>query len=256
MTDSKFTYYFVLIASYGVALLGWWLASSKFPSLLVNQPQNKIQKPWLQVVGVIVAGIITILIGRLYSLGFLLPKLNIDDLNISESINQLLIFIPFFIFLLITKQSWASAWLPFKSWYYRLGAGIILSIMAILVFVVLSQKRSLGDVISNVYHIKNTHYLVQIFMEDFAIALLLSRLATALGSKFFIWALMIVGVIFAGGHIPNNLEDFGVTFSLISLSLDAGLLIFAGVLLYRSRDFLWIWPIHFAMDMMQFYSGL
>lgn len=71
----------------------------------------------------------------------------------------------------------------------------------------LSQKRNFFDVINDVYHLQNGHHLVQVFMEDFAIALILSRFIAALGHKHTIWILVLVGILFSASHLPNNLEN-------------------------------------------------
>jgi hypothetical protein len=99
--------------------------------------------------------------------------------------------------------------------------------------------------------------MVQIFLEDFAIALLLSRLSAALGPKYFIGAIVAVSILFPLGHLPSNLEaGVPILQALANLAVDGILVFVIGLFLYRSKDFLWLFPIHFAMDMMQFYSGI
>jgi hypothetical protein len=256
MEKSNFHYYLILATSYGTALILWYIILSRRKKLN-NLKTFELSKPWLQVAGVLLSAILTILIGRLYVNGYLVPALKIGALNVSECINQILIYLPFPIFLLATRQTLNSAWLSTNDGIQRIAIGIGLSIIAVMVFVSMSQQRKVLDVILDVYHLKNTQHLIQVFMEDFAIALLLSRLAGALGKKYFIVAISAVGLLFSLGHIPNNLnEGINLTSLFLNRFIDAGLLIGVCLLLNKSKDFLWLWPIHFAMDMMQYYSGI
>ena len=67
-------------------------------------------------------------------------------------------------------------------------------------------------------------------------------------------AIIIVAALFAAGHIPAFLAN-GVTWAeMQSLIFDALLSIGIISVLQRSSDIWWFWMVHFAMDMMQFYS--
>jgi hypothetical protein len=253
---SDLGYYYVLSFSYAVALLGWWLIRARFEEKLRHGDTFQIQKPWLQVACIVASVIAILLIGRLYSNHLLLAPMTVGVINLSECINQLLIFSPVVLFLFITKQPITSAWLPGKSILLRLTIGIGLAIAAMIVFVALSNGH-IVEVGGRVFHLKNLHFAIQVFMEDLGLALLLSRLSAALGKRYFYVGLIVAAALFAGAHLPANLEEGrSLGESLFSLTLDAGVVAGVGLLLYRSRDFLWFFPIHFAMDMMQFYSAM
>jgi hypothetical protein len=252
-----FSYYTILTISYLVALGVWWLLSKKYSDTLIHTETVPAKKPWIQTGLVLLCAVATVLIGRLYASGYLFPDFKIGTLRVGESLNQVLIYSPFPLYVLITKQSLSSVWLPSHNWKMRLLLGLALSLVALVSFVLLSDKKSLWEVLRNVYHVQNTHHAVQIFFEDFAIALLLSRLSAALTAKYFGWAILVVAILFPLGHLPGNL-DAGIPLlqALASLSIDAALVFTVGIALYKSKDFLWFFPIHFAMDMMQFHSGL
>lgn len=251
------TYYQILSLSYLTALGLWWMLTKKYPETFLLKPQDEIKKPWVQVVLLLVCGMATVGIGRLYTMGYLFPDVRWGLWRVGESVNQMLIFSPFPLFLGVSKQSLGSAWLSGHRALYRFGAGFFLGLAALVVFALLAGRNSLVDVIGNVYHPQNLHYGVQIFFEDFAIALLLSRLAAAITHKYFGWAVLAVALLFPLGHLPANLDGgTPLMLALTNLSLDALLVFGVGMALYRSKDFLWLFPIHFAMDMMQFYSGL
>jgi hypothetical protein len=256
MTSSNLNYYFILTCSYAVSMLVWWLISAQYKTIFIFE-NKELRRPWLQIGGIILVSVATILIGRLYVAGYLVPNLTIGSLDAGACLNQLIIYSPFPAFIVITKQSIASAWFPKRNWGLRAGVGFLLGVLSVFIFNLLGGEKDLGLVLRNVYHLKNTPHLIQVFMEDFAIALLLSRLSAALGAKYFVVALASVGILFSLGHVPANLEAGMKVYEIIfNRTIDAALVTGVGILLYRSKDFLWLWPIHFAMDMMQYYSGL
>jgi hypothetical protein len=67
-------------------------------------------------------------------------------------------------------------------------------------------------------------------------------------------SIIIVAVLFAAAHIPAMLSGGAGLMEITGLALDAGLAIVVLFFLQRSADVWWFWWIHFAMDMMQFYS--
>ncbi|MCB0496180.1 MAG: hypothetical protein KDC79_08590 [Cyclobacteriaceae bacterium] len=248
------SYYQILAISYISVLVIWWMLLYRFPGNLMGTKNHLIKRPWAQSGLIILAALFTILIGKLYTAGYLLPKFEIGQIHVSEGINQLLIYAPFPLFVFFSRQSFSSVWLTPKNWYVRLSIGFALSLLAISIFTVLEGQSITISLLGDLFHLKNLDFGVQIFMEDFAIALLLSRLVAALGKKYFIVALSIVAVLFALSHIPYNLQQ-GEPLQTIILdrTFDASLTFIIAYLLYYSKDFLWFFPIHYAMDMMQFH---
>ena len=68
--------------------------------------------------------------------------------------------------------------------------------------------------------------------------------------------IVLVAVLFAAGHIPSLLATGAAVEDLIALLADAGLAIAVLCVLQRLADIWWLWCVHFAMDMMQFYAVL
>ncbi len=251
-------YYYVLSASYGSALLLWWMIQ-RFILPIWNRQEGPVssKNPWAQVGWVLLAAVLTILIGRVYSAGYLVPEFTIGTVRVAESCNQLLIYSPFVLYLVFWKQPLSTAWIPTSKIGVRLIIGLLLGIMAAGIFVLLSHRRDVFSVFADVYHPKNIHHAIQVFLEDFAIALLLSRLLVAMGPRRFIIAVLIVSFLFSFGHLPAALEQGQTLLSaMVQALLDMAVVFGIAFFLQKSRDILWFWPIHFAMDMMQFYSGL
>jgi hypothetical protein len=89
----------------------------------------------------------------------------------------------------------------------------------------------------------------QVLFEDVAIAILLVRLAAAIGKPA---AVMLAASLFAAGHIPSMLAQGASASELVALLRDVtlGLVVLGAVL--RSGDILWFWPVHVTMDLTQF----
>jgi hypothetical protein len=251
------TYYQILTRSYLVAISLWWVFSKMFPEAFVAKEEYSIKRPLVQVGITLFCVVVVIIIGRIYASGYLFPDFTFGSFRVGETLNQMLIYCPFPLFLIISKQTLSSAWLPTKKFAPRFLLGIGLSMVALVVFVLLSNKKSISVVAPSVFNIQNTHHLVQVFLEDLAIALLLSRLSASLKPNYFVGAIVAVSVLFPLAHLPNNLQTGAPMWQVLtSLAMDGVLVFVIGLVLYKFRDFLWFFPVHFAMDMMQFYSGL
>jgi len=250
------TYYNILSICYVLALALWWLSAT----IILGKAKGEIgtiSRPWLKVVGVLVCGILTILVGRLYSANWLVPEITIGSLQLSEVLNQVLIYSPFLFYFLITREPVSSAFLPKERWLSRLTVGLSIAILTMSLFVWLANSNNFFDVYRNVFHLKNTHHFVQVFLEDFAIAILLSRLSIAMRAHYLNFAILFVSLLFAFGHLPSNLES-GVPLvdAITNLLKDSVLVFLVCFTILRFKDLLWFFPIHFVMDMMQFYSGV
>jgi len=247
----ELTHYQSLVGAYGLALLLWWLAHRLLPHLWATVEEPYFKTPWKELLGVILAAVAVMSIGVVYSKYGLIPKLKYGS-YLTESLNQLLIFSPALGWLLWRKDAWSTAWLPQQFIVQRIFIGLAIALSAIGFFLVLRQgSNDYIQVFTEVYHPKNLAYLVQVLGEDFVIALFFVRFQSLLGKRM---AIVIVAALFAAGHIPAFLAN-GVTWvEMQSLVFDALLSIGILTVLQRSSDIWWFWMVHFAMDMMQFYS--
>lgn len=247
----EISHYNSLLIGYGTALIGWLVTWRIFSGLWPKRTVSASSRPWIELVWVAVSLIGVILVGQLYSLKMLLPSGGSFD-PLSEAINQILIFSPVLVLIALRYYPLESIWMPTAKLWARIAIGLALALAAILAF---TLSRTGSDnwltVVQRVYQPKNFGVLVQVLLEDISIALLFVKLREVLGLKIVI---VLVAVLFAAGHIPAFLAN-GVTFGeLTSLILDAGLGVAILSVVQRSSDIWWFWCVHFAMDMMQFYS--
>jgi hypothetical protein len=247
----EFTHYQALFLGYGVAMGGWFIFKRVIPKLWPACPIISFERSWREVGWAFLACLGIIAIGQLYQAGIRLPRS--DSLGqIFEGVNQLMIFSPVFLLLYLRKHSLSSAWINTKDIWLRIAVGFVLALLAILVFTLFkSESDGWWLVVQRVYRYQNLSHLIQVFCEDVTIAVLFVRIRSALGLR---GTILLVAVLFALGHIPAMLSA-GVTFGeLGGLVLDALLGIWVIFVVQKSADILWFWMIHFAMDMMQFWS--
>ena len=250
-------YYLALSAGYAFALLGWLLIDRGRREIWGPLPDAQFARPWRETLWALLAAIAAVGTGMLYSRHLLLPEISAKKSPFAEAANQLLIFSPFPALLILRQQPLASAWLPARKLPIRFLAGLVLAVSALIVFCLIRRTAPpLLQVISGVYQPKNFGYAAQVFLEDFAIAVLFVRLRAALGRKWFLVAIVTVALLFSSAHYPAKLAG-GQAFlpATLEVLLDAALVSAVIYFLQRSRDFLWFWCIHFTMDMLQFYGG-
>ena len=104
-------------------------------------------------------------------------------------------------------------------------------------------------VLGRICHFEHADELVQVLLEDVAIAILFVRLAGAIGSRR---ATVSVACLFAAGHIPAMVSQGASWNELGGLQRDAGLGVAVILVLQRSHDVVWFWCIRFCLDMTQF----
>jgi len=238
-----------LLVGYSTALCGWLVAARFLRSLWPSRPAPTFAHPWWEVGFALLACVAIVRLGQGYVHGYKLagPK-SLHELV--EAVNQVVIFAPMFLLLLLRRQGLSTAWLPTSRIGLRLLVGMCLALLAILAFTLtLPGSDNWLTVVPRVYRLDNLPYAVQVFCEDLAIAILFVRFQAALGSRL---SIVLVAVLFAGAHLPT-LIALGVPLrQTLFLFLDAGLGVLALLVLRRGQDIWWFWCVHFAMDMMQF----
>ncbi|MHC4825420.1 MAG: hypothetical protein ACYTEY_02565 [Planctomycetota bacterium] len=246
------SHHYALLISYGVALLGWLAAARALPKLWPRCDAPTFPHPWVEIGLAMVAGVIVLVLGQLYLREWLLPRAPGLLGGVSDACNQIIIFSPLLLLLALRRHPLRTAWLPLDRVWLRILVGTLLALISILVF---TMARPESDhwlaVVGRVYHPQNLSHLVQVFLEDVAIAILFVRFRAAIGLRRTI---ALVAILFALGHIPSLLADGAGIAELASLLLDAGLAVVVLSVVQRSADIWWFWSIHFALDMMQFHA--
>jgi hypothetical protein len=238
-----------LVIAYLIALGGWVCANRILPGTWQKEPYEALDHPRAEFGFALLGGLAVLLMGMIWSKGIRIPEKGIFT-PILAAINQILIFAPMILVIVIRRQSWASAWIPRGRIAIRLLLGFVLAGLAITVY---SFLRAGADwplaIFGRIWAYDHVDKLVQVFLEDITIAILFVRLAGIIGRK---WATVVVACLFAAGHIPAMVSQGATWFELLGLFRDAGLGVAVILVLQRSRDIIWFWLIHYCLDMTQF----
>lgn len=242
-------HYPALVAAYAVGLGGWLVAARFWPKVWPREPVSGFVRPWMEF-GIALAGVIGVLaVGQLWSSGVRLPERGLLG-PVFGAVNQGLIFAPLLLVVVLRRQSWATAWLPRRQLPIRLLLGLVLATVAVSAYSLLRVGADAPWVLlSRTWCYEHIDKMVQVLLEDLAIAILFVRLAGAIGSR---WATVIVACLFAAGHIPVMVSQGATWNEAGGLLRDAGLGVAVILVLQRSRDVVWFWCIHFCLDMTQF----
>jgi hypothetical protein len=165
-------------------------------------------------------------------------------------VNQLVIFAPVLVLLARDPRGLRGAMLARRYLGGRLMVGAILSVVAVLTYAAVRPGAAAPmAILLRVWHPLQLPHLVQVFLEDMAVGLLLLRLADAFGARR---AITVVAVLFAAGHVPAMLAGGAPLLEVLALVRDVGLGVLMGSVLVRSCDIAWFIPLHYTLDMTQF----
>jgi len=252
-------HYYALFAGYGALVAATLALNHFFSRSKQSKPiwpaagRPELKRPWTDLGLIFLAVIAVIGVGQLYTAGYLLPTSG--ELGPwAEALNQLIIFSPIPLLLLIRQQPPSTALLPMKRLPTRLAAGVGLALLAGVAYSAVARDFALipGAIADEAAAGRLPAHAVQVLMEDLAIAALLVRLAAAIRSEWAAGAL--VATLFAASHIPAMLSGGEALTSgdAVRLALDVaiGLIVMVGLL--KSRDLLWLYPTHLLLDVAQF----
>lgn len=247
------THYAALVVSYGAALAGWLLIHRLWPGLWPAAEPASFAHPW-RATGAALLGVVgVLLVGQLYVRGWMLPEAGILS-PIFGAVNQIAIFAPVVLVLVIRREPASSAWLSRDRLPARIAAGAGLAILALGVYTLIrAEADTLPTVLGRVLRYGHLDEAVQVFLEDITIAILFVRFSAAIGP---VKATGLVALLFAAGHIPAMLAGGADWMQVALLTRDVLLGVAIITVLQRSRDVVWFWFVHFAMDMSQFRAAI
>mgnify|MGYP001609212924 FL=1 len=238
----------VLAISYSL-VCGLWLGLSRALPYWQHPVRCAFERPWRELGLALAAAVAVVGLGQLWSHGVRVPGGGPWE-PFAESVNQLIIFSPILFLPVVRRQGQPSAWLPPDAALPRLGIGLGLALVALTLYAGLETGApSWIATLSRVFRPRNAPYAVQVLAEDIALAVVVVRLAAALGAGR---AILITAALFAAGHLPSLMSAGASGAELVGLVRDFGLTAIVLGSAWRGADVLWLWPVHFALDMTQF----
>jgi len=230
------------------SICGLWFLLDRTGVLWRVVSIEKTNNPWLDL-GISLLAVIGIFgIGQLYSSGLLIGTTQNETLNlIIWPLNNILIFSPIFIVLILRKQSLTTLFISKDNWLKKVTFGFLASVIGILIFLSLRGELGRGvEIMNNSVDPKTVSNFPAIFFENAALAFLFVRLRWAVGIK---WAIVVPAVVFALAHVPGSIAEGDPWSHIITFFfLTGGLSTFILYTAYRSRDILWLGVVHYLMD--------
>jgi len=247
--------YSALYAGYAAAALVLWIATGLRPALWpIAAPTGSAPIPlWRSLV--IVAAVLAL--GQLYQAGLMIPE-HTSWRDGARLANQILIFLPVFVVVGVSihdgdEAARTRAFIPRSRIAERLVIGCTAAAIATVVYLtVRPDAAGISLIPARFFSWPNAAHAAQILGEDFGLGLILASALRHLSPRT---AVIVAACLFAAGHIPAMVTQGAPLAEFPSLVADAGLAAGMMALVLRLRDLWPIWPVHVAMDLMQFYGG-
>lgn len=247
------TAYLALVAGYGVAaamlLIAARLRSSLWPVGAQADAQTGLPLP-----RAILLLLAVIAIGQLHQARYLLDEQR-SWRHLARALNQLMIFGPVFaycVYAVAKGRGRDAMFAPTDRVLSRIGVGCVAAAVATVAYVLATPDSSpLLLIAARIFDAPNVAHALQILGEDLSIGLLLASLLRVVKPRT---AVAATGGLFALGHIPAMIRDGARTREFLHLLADGVLAAGVIALVLRLRDMWVLWPVHVAMDLMQFYA--
>ena len=241
--QSKLIFFIPLMAGYASASLISYFLFLKF-GLISKKEIPKTKKSFSELIYILIAIIGIFILGRIYSAGYLIPsKFN----PMAWIINNLIIYSPIFIILIFRKQSTVTIWISFNKWYLKLAFGVLASIVALSIFLILrSEWHRWPEIIEKSISIEGLSYFPAVFLEGVALAFIFVRLKWVFNLKF---AITIPALLFALAHLPRAISNGDPWWDMLFFSIINGTItVYVLYTCDRTKDIIWIGLVHYFLD--------
>ena len=162
-------------------------------------------------------------------------------------INLCIPYLPIFVVLAFRRQSFNTIWLSTTALPWKIGTGVLASVVGLLVFLGMrGEFHRLPEIGNDLFDVHSWVHAPAVFLEAVAVAFLFVRLKWVSSTRV---ALLVPCLLFALAHVPGAIANERTLFEIVSFLVFNTLLaaaIFAVV--FRSRDVLWIAIPHFILD--------
>lgn len=240
-------YFLAVLLGYGVPCLIWYGLFRVRPTVWPVSNLTKPDKPKKELLVGLAGGIGILLVGQLWRLGVLIPN-GVENKLLNATIwwaNNLLIFSPIFIVLLIRKQSLNTVFLNGRGLPIKLIFGVIATFVGVEVYALINGGHAWG-IISQGLAYNNFRNFLPVFLEGVALAFLFVRLKWVVGLK---WAIGIPAALFSLAHLPRAfVNDTSLELILVDSVLTAVVTVMVFSTTARSRDVIWLGMLHYFMD--------
>jgi len=236
-----------VFAAYTLACAVNWSVWWKYPDWWRVEMINP-DKPWAELLMGVLAAMGVIGIGRLYSADFLIPKSGNEVIDgWLWMLNNLLIFSPIFLVMIIRRQGLSTAWISLKGLHFKLLTGLVAAILSLITFLAFRGEMSrIGSILSSSVRFETLSNFPAIFLEGVAVAFLFVRLSWLWGTRV---SITLPSVLFALVHVPGMVAQEDPLMHILLMSIFTCTI--SIIVLYtcdRTKDVIWLGVVHYLMD--------
>lgn len=244
--ENNIFFFVPLVIAYLLPCVIWLYINKKFPQWWYTNVAWESRHKCKDLLYVLLAVLGILMLGHFYRMGYLIPELKGFE-GIIWMINNVVIYSPLFVILIIQDQSMRSILISSRQIFSKITYGILASIVSLVVFTSLrDQTNLLLDIIGKALLFESLVNFPAVFFEGVAIAFVFIRFVGVLGKQT---AIIGPSLLFAIAHIPGGLAAGDSLFDIFTFFLVTCLLTM--VLLYtalKSRDIIWLSIVHYFMD--------
>jgi hypothetical protein len=233
-------------AAYLAACVGWLIVAAL---LRKRWPRNPLEttRPYLDFVLCLAAAGGIFALGSAYRAGWLLPTGDGWQGKLNWTIDNLIIYSPIAIVLLLRRQGPATIFLSTDGLPYKLGSGLVLGVGAVLVYLAARGELDRAtSVLTKSIDADNLVNFLPVFLEGVVLAFLFVRLRWAFGLTV---ALLLPAALFALAHVPRQIEGERTLYEMAAFFVfNTGLVSAILFTVQRSQDIIWMGIVHYLMD--------
>lgn len=240
---NELSFYLPVVIGYAAACFTTWFIYKKAGIWNVSDTY-KPKHPWKEILLGLAAVLVVFVIGRLYTAGFLIPgRYN----PIAWVINNIIIYSPVFIVILVRKHSLNTIWLNKKSIGIKLLAGFLSAFISVSLFLFSRNEWSRWhEVLQKVLSLDGSTYFLATFLEGITLAFVFVRLNWLFKLRI---TLAVPAILFALAHVPGMISDGDTWWYILLMSAVTGTItVFVLYTCYKSKDIIWIGVVHYVMD--------
>lgn len=236
-----------LVAAYLSACVTWLLVTRLRPKLWPPAPAVSTDRPWLDLGLATAAAIAMAGLNQADRNGYLLHAGTTAIGPLAFTLNQLIIFMPIAIVLIVRGQGPATVFLQPTGLPVKLLSGVVLGLLGVAVY--LGMAKRLGEMPQILLSAVMPHSLenaIAIFLKAVAIAFLFVRVRWSFGLAA---ALIIPGLLQAIRFLPAQLNSHA-PMDQIAIHLALCTLLSAGILylVQLSGDVVWIAIVYYMIE--------
>lgn len=242
-------FFFLPVAAAYLLACGLWLLLTRFfPALWPWPALMRTDRKYLDFALVLVGVTGILLFGQLYRAGWLLPTKGAGwGRELAWMADNLVIYSPIFLILLLRRQSAATIYLSGNGFFKKVLFGIGLGLFAVFLFLILrGEAGKLPEILTKAAEPKRLANFLPVFLEGVALAFGFVRLRWAFG----LWpALLLPALLFAAAHVPGQIEEGRTAVEIVAFFVfNSGLVAAILYVAQKSQDIIWLGIVHYLMD--------